>query len=91
MPNRYEEYFGEENRYKPMLNALMLDRIIAVNDESVCLTITKHDWHITHVWSMVMLDTLDDDTLKFSIDTHIIAMIAELCERILNETQFQKN
>ncbi|UIW12365.1 MAG: hypothetical protein [Enterobacter phage ENC20] len=96
MHSRYDEYFGANPRYSHLLRMLGMKYIISTSDEAgepsaVCLTIMKGAWHSSRTWSFFMLDTLDDDTLSYSIDSSVVQLITELCERILNETKLQKN
>lgn len=87
MHSRYEKYFGETPLYLPLLTMFGIDHIVSKCNDSVCLTFAKDDWYSSRTFSLSMLDTLDDDTLSYSIEVELVNMVAELSERILNETK----
>ena len=94
----YTELFGENFRYATLLKILGFEYIIAFsgkefpeaksNPESVCITLTKNNWHSSHTWSFAMMEYMDDDTIRAMVDLQIMDLITKICERILNETKF---
>lgn len=88
----FQEVFGDgEFRYSSLFRMLKIKHIIARSDESVCMTIMKNNYHSSYTWSYVMMNSMDDETIRFMVDTQVLKMIEDICQRILDETKFQKN
>lgn len=88
----FQEVFGDgEFRYSSIFRMLEIKHIIARSDESVCMTIMKNNYHSSHTWSYTMMDNMDEETIRFMVDTQVLKMIEDICQRILDETKFQKN
>lgn len=94
--DRYLKYFdkGISFRYANFLRILGIEATIMIStdsnylynkDTSITVTLIKSSWKATRSAALVMLDTLDDDTLEYYADQMYLGMISEINRAILDE------
>lgn len=84
-------FYSGNFRYANLLRIFKIKHMVTTsgdveNPESVCLTLIKNDWTTSYTWSFTMLNSLDDETLLYTVDEQVLRMINEICQRILDET-----
>ena len=86
-------FYSGNFRYAGLLRTLKFKHMITTtrddkdHPESVCFTIMKDNWCSSYTWSFTMLNSLDDETLLYTVDEKVLGMINDISQRILDETK----